>query len=134
MSLFVPIAGTVIFLPDTGPKHDPKRPHRFVVLTNPCPERKNLAVPICTQHNRCDRTCLLGPSDHKEIIKVSSFIEYHEAKIFETSVLMKLVNDGDAKFMGVFEEKLFGFIASGLERSDMTRPRILEYYRKQRKN
>lgn len=115
---------------DTGPMHDPKRGHLFVVVTNVCSDNKHLLIPVCSQHTRCDRTCLLGAGDHSFISR-DSYMDYGRARVEETTKLSQLMNTGHIQSKGPIDETVFSYMTKGILESRYTSPIIKAYYLKQ---
>jgi len=82
--------GTALWIPGTGPPHDPGRGHLFIILTDPCANGKVLAVPVNSLTKRSDKTCVLKQGEHARI-KHDSFAAYYRAQQFSASVLEKQV-------------------------------------------
>src|SRR5262249_24990074 len=85
--------GVTIYIPDTGPPRDRGRPHLFVVLTEPCPDGKILAAPICKvpASGKHDGACPLKVGDHA-FIEVDSYVAYAFAQQYMADVLDKQIS------------------------------------------
>jgi len=116
-----------LLIPDTGPKHDPSKPHLFIVLTNESTEGTVLLVPMCSLTKFSDKSCVLGKGDHPFIIR-DSFIDYSKAQIQDTSTLVKKIQTKHILDQGLFSDQIMVFIYKGLFESNRTEPKILNYY------
>lgn len=128
--LFVPLHRTTLWIPETGPTSDPHKGHLFVVLTDPCPEGAVLLVPICSQYERCDKTCLVGAGDHP-FLKHPSFVFYARLKTYVAAELVESEKAGNVTYRGLLDERLFGFICAGVERSPFSPLKFRAYFSEQ---
>lgn len=119
--------GATLHILNTGPSHEPQRGHLHVILTNKCGDGHFLLVPVCSQHEKCDRTCLLGVGDHPFIVK-PTFVYYSHADIYPEANLVKRLTEGDITFREQFDPKVFALICNGLTESRMTPPKFKKYY------
>lgn len=114
--------GSVLHIPDTGPAHDKKRGHYFVVLTAPQPPADGcLIVPICSAHEKCDRTCLLQPNDHTSINR-ESFISYSQMKVYSSKHLTQKITSGVIETQRVVSPDVFVRIRKGVTTSPLAAP------------
>ena len=134
MGIFVPKKRDTLVIPETGPLHDPNRPHLFIVLTNQCKDGKHLLVPVCSRHPKCDRSCLLDKDDHRSYLKHDSFVSYFHADLYSHSVLSKKVTSNQVVYRGAFHERTFGFVCNGLLESRLTPPAMKAYYERNASN
>jgi hypothetical protein len=114
-------------MPDTGPRHDPERAHLFIVLNDPCENRRNLIVSISRYHDRCDTTCLLEGGHH--FIREKSFVLYAKTKDVATEELCQNVRDGRVEYRGPLAETEFKLVFDGILKSRHTPPRAKMYFR-----
>jgi hypothetical protein len=114
----------------SGPPNDPNRGHLFIVLTDPCPDDKILAVPVNSLTKRSDTTCKLGKGDHARIHH-ESFAAYYRAQTYSVSVLEDQVSKKIIHDEGIVDEKVFARICAGVENSRECIPAHKAYYRKQ---
>ncbi len=122
MKLFVPVKQLTVHIPNTGATG-----HLFIILTNKCANGQHLLVPVCTQRKKFDRACLLGKGDHK-FINDPSYIQYSNAALYESQILIKQVNSGVISYEGLLDEKVFAHVCNGVENSVHITPLHLEYY------
>jgi hypothetical protein len=132
MAIFYPTRRTSLFIPNTGPSFDQDKGHLYIVLTDPCPDKQNLAVPVCTCRQKYDNSCLLGKGDH-DFLKHNSFVFYAKAELFAAEVLIKRVIDGDITYKGLVDEGIFARISHGLTTSPFVVPSIFKYYEANKK-
>ena len=116
-----------LHIPDTGPKHEEEKGHLFIVLTNVCPEGDHLLVPVCSEHKRCDRTCLLGSGDHS-FIKKPSYVAYSHARRYSADVLIKRVTESDITYRGLLKDQIFAMVCNGLMESRLTPLAMKTYF------
>lgn len=124
MDVFFPVRQTTLHIPNTGPRN---QGHLFVILTNSCKNKQHLLVPICSVRPGCDRTCLLGKGDHK-FIRHLSYVDYSNAGLFDTKILIKRVQDGTFSYEGLMPDKVFALICLGVLNSRHMTPRLRRYY------
>ena len=79
--IFLPIKRATILIP-YGPKAENGQNHLFVILTNPCEEKKVLHVSVTTKYPKVfyDPACLLYKGDHECIIH-DSYVYYRDCRI-----------------------------------------------------
>jgi hypothetical protein len=122
---------SALYIPGTGPQAESEKPHLFVILTNPCPKKMQLLVPVCSAHRRCDTTCLLDVGsqvgDYKKLNR-PSYIDYSFATIKLTEVLIKRVNKQDIEYKGIIDANAFAKICAGLLASPRTKPWVKVYF------
>lgn len=133
MKIFIPIRRASLLIPSTGPWHDPSRAHLFVILTDICPDKLHLLVPINSVHLRCDRSCILMPGDHDFIVR-ESFVNYALAAKYEAAILQKRVGRGEFVYRGIVDEDVFERICGGLLVSPYTTPAVLTYFKENTPN
>jgi hypothetical protein len=121
---------STLWISGTGPAHDQSRGHLFVVLTDPCSENKVLTVPICSTHKKNDTTCLVGQGDHK-FLKHPSYVAYYLLEIREVSALIDGINRKLIVQDDFLDEKIFGFVCAGIDRSQESAPKFRKYYLEQ---
>jgi hypothetical protein len=125
--------GVTMFVPGTGPAHDPERPHLYVVLTHPCPDGKIMVVPICTAiGNKFDRTCVLRIGDHPFIEK-DSYIAYHHMDTFVASVVERQVRERVLKPDVSLTEAVLARVRAGVAVSRQSTPANKKYFEEQMK-
>jgi len=134
MSAVAPVKRTTLYIPDTGPSHNPSVPHLHIVLTNPCSKGYQLLVSISSCRTRYDKTCVLSKKDHPSFIRHDSFVNYALAKPHETKALITRMNAGDIISKGMFDERLFGFVLKGLLESPHTTTATRRYYEQNKAN
>ena len=84
-------------------------------------------VPVCSQRQGFDATCILGVGDH-DFINKPSFIEYANADVYQTEILIQRVVDGVMSYEGQLESTIFARVHAGLMTSTFTTPRIKNYH------
>jgi hypothetical protein len=121
------VRATALWIPNTGPAHDPERGHLYVVLTNTCVAGRNLIVPICSQHDKCDTTCLIGIGDHS-FIKHASFVMYAKLEIVSADTILQKISSNQITDRGQFDAKAFAYVCAGIENSRKTKPSMKKYF------
>lgn len=127
MSIFIPISKASLLIPDTGPKQDPTRSHLFFILTDMCPDKKNLLVPVCTVTGFHDRTCVLEPGDHRFFNK-RSYVQYSNTKTYKSATLAKRVSEGAIQYFGMVDDLVFKRVCEGLTSSPHSPPWAKKYF------
>ena len=79
-----PKKGTLLI--PSGPSNDPERMHLHVVCTDPCPDGKQLLLPICSYVSPCDLTCVLEAHEHTWL-KKKSYVLYAKAEIVSCAAI-----------------------------------------------
>jgi hypothetical protein len=124
---FAPSRRSTLWIPSTGPVHDPGRGHLFIILTDPGPDGMNLLVPVCTAGKKFDSTCILGSGDHP-FLKQKSFVAYYLVNTYAAEVLMEQEQKGIIEFRGMLDEKVFALVCNGVETSRQTAPIHKRYF------
>ena len=101
------------------------RPHICVLVSGVTPKKDVLLIPICSEHERCDRTCLIQPKTGWEEIRVMSFAAYYTAKKVSAKSLASRLESGDVTFLGKVPTHIFQRIIKGITSSDETEPWFL---------
>lgn len=127
MSFFVPLKQTTLHIPNTGPAHDRRRGHLFVILTSPSSDKKVLTVSISSAHDRCDKTCMLNAGVHK-FIRHDSFVLYALVQMYDADVLCNNHKEGICEYMGLIDHEIFERICDGLLDSEHTPPWARNYF------
>lgn len=127
---FAPARRMTLWIPGTGPAHDPERGHLFIILTDSCSAGMNLLVPVCSAGSKPDTTCLLGAGDHP-FLKRKSFVAYHLLKTYLTVSLVEQEKRKLIRPMGLLEAKLFAIVCNGVEASRYSAPKYKRYFAEQ---
>ena len=128
--LFAPIRRMTLWIPGTGPSHDPERGHLFIILTDPCPAGMNLLVPVCSAGPKSDTTCLLGAGDHP-FLKKKSFVAYHLLNTYAATPLVEQEQKKIIRCKGLLDEKIFALVCSGVQTSRSSPPIYKRYFAEQ---
>jgi hypothetical protein len=122
--------GQVLHIPQTGPAHDRERGHYFVVLTTAKDNDACLLVPVCTAHDRCDRTCVLQPGDH-DCVTRESFIMYSNMRLFSAAHIASQIEKNAIELhAATVTQALFSLICAGVEASKFAAPVYKKFYLK----
>ena len=116
--------GQSLHIPDTGPAHDRARGHLCVVLTDVSDDDKCLVVPICTAHDRCDKSCLLhpgDPGDHRFLTR-ESFVMYSQCRFYLGSYIAIQIAAGIIEDKGSVDASVLQRIDEGLSITKMIAP------------
>jgi hypothetical protein len=124
---FLLLRRATLHIPGTGPQQEEEKGHLFIVLTDACAEGDHLLVPVCSEHKRSDRTCLLGVGDHP-FIKKPSYVAYALAKRYSGSSLIQRVTEGDVTYRRLLDEKVFARVCAGLMESRLTPMAMKTYF------
>jgi hypothetical protein len=127
---FAPTRRMTLWIPSTGPSHDPARGHLFIVLTNPCPSGMVLLVPVCGAGPRSDTTCLLGVGDHPFLTK-KSFVAYHLLKTYAAVTLVEQARKKIIQGREMLDERIFALVCRGVETSRSSPPIYKRYFAEQ---
>jgi hypothetical protein len=106
--IVAPVRGATYLIEDTGPAHDPSRAHLHIVLAYTT-VTEVAAVPICSVVSRCDRTCLLGPGDHR-FLKHPSYVAYADTARYSVKTIQDRVKDGSIRYLGVMDGRVFALV------------------------
>jgi len=131
-SAFSPVRRGTLWIPHTGPAHDQERGHLFIILTDRSEDGEHLLVPVRSVGRTPDRTCLLGPGDHRFFTRLS-FVSYAQMRIYSAATLIAQVSAGVIHDRGLLNERIFARICSGIEQSRLSAPRYKAYYAAQTK-
>jgi hypothetical protein len=113
----------------SGTYHDPDRKHLFIVCTDCCAAGKHLIVSITGWTNDlCDGTTRLspGPKMHRFVTK-ESYIFYRKARVEDSAVLSKGVDEGIFVPHDPVDESLLARVMAGVCSSKQT-PRKVKIY------
>ncbi len=119
--------GMAILYPGTGPTKDAARSHICIVVTEADHHGDMLLVPICSQHKRCDATCLITPKDGWDHIKKDSFAAYYSIKRVTKANIEKHLNSGYVTYLGQVPPALMVKVKSGVELSSETEQKYLNF-------
>lgn len=135
MGLFLPLRRATLLIP-SGPEGDLSKKHLFVLLTDPCPEvdggeKSVLLVSLSTVRDKIphDGSCLLHPGDHP-FVKTISYVVYQRARIETANKLLEGVKQGLLVPQDSIDPGVFARICRGLEKSRLSPPKFLNFYRK----
>ena len=117
--------GVAVNYPGTGPVHDAGRSHICVVIHVDTATRDVLLVPVCSFHDRCDKTCVLEPIDGWREIKKRSFMGYYQIKKVPLRAMQIRIQSGEITYLGQVPPMLYGKIRAGVTSSPETEARIL---------
>jgi hypothetical protein len=125
---FKAVRRATLWIPGTGPDHDKRRGHLFVILTEPGPKGNVLVVPICSADKKFDATCIVGAGDH-HFLKHKSYIAYHKLSTYSAAVLETQVQKKAIQYHGMLDEKVFALVCEGIENSREAAPKFKNYYK-----
>ncbi len=131
--IFFPIKRATLFIP-SGPKAADGQTHLFVILTDPCHEKRVLHVSVTSKRPGCffDPACLLFKGDHSRIIH-DSYVYYRDCRIQSAQELVNGAKDGTLIPQESIGTEIFARICYGLTTSDFTSQEALAYYESRHK-
>ena len=124
---FLPISRATLWIPDTGPDHDPGRPHLFVILTEQDVNGLVLTVPICTRGARSDDTCLISAGTHRRLVN-ESFVAYYLLNTFSAKAMVHQEQTAIIRYEGMLGEEMFARICNGIGTSPQAAPVHRKYF------
>ncbi|MBA2589064.1 MAG: hypothetical protein H0U98_10625 [Alphaproteobacteria bacterium] len=124
------VPGVAVIYPGTGPDSDGGRPHIHVLVSGPTAKNDILLIPICSTHQKCDRTVVLKPKAGWEDIKWESYAAYYKAKKVSAKVLTKRIESSEITYLGEIPKDAYASIIKGIEDSGETEPWFLEEFLK----
>lgn len=102
-------------------------PHLWVVAA-----QKNsqiLIVNLTSRRASSDNTVILDPGDHP-FIKHETVVNYAGSRIVDTAQIQKAIEEGNANPDIRFTQEVLERIQEGIELSEFTPLRIIEFYKK----
>lgn len=122
---FIPKRGTILVV--SGTAHDPSKQHLLVVCTDPCPNRMQVLVPICTIVNSLvDQSCLLKAGEHP-FIRRPSYVLYRYSRIELQDDIVTGVQEGAFLRRPDMNGQTFLRIKSGICRSSQAPRKVKRY-------
>lgn len=120
-------AGVAVHYPGTGPGSDGRRSHILVIVKAIADAGDLVAVPICSAHPNCDRTCLIeAAATWPGVIRHASYAAYYQAKKLPLAATIKRVEQGEVTYLGDVPIALFNRIVAGISVSDESEPWLLK--------
>ena len=125
--------GAVVYLPGTGKKGDEGDAHRCIVVAEDPKNDDLLLVPICTYHDKCDKTVVLADLNIKTSANVAlitrkSYVGYYQSKMVPKSGLQKKVEAGEIQYRGDVAADLLAQVRKGIDISQETEPWFRDKY------
>lgn len=119
----------VLHIPGTGPVHDRSRGHYHVVVTFADETDKVLLVPICSAHEKCDKTCLLCADDYR-CLNHDSHIMYAKTNFYDHTRVVGKIALGEVELLDPISDAVFEGIRSGVFTSSFCTPLYKKHLKK----
>lgn len=119
----------VLHIPGTGPAYDRSRGHYHVVVTTVDETDKILLVPICSAHEKCDKTCLINNHDYPTLDH-DSHIMYSKTNFYGHTRIVGKIALGDVEVLDRVSHEVFERIRDGVEASSFCSPLYKKHLRK----
>ena len=119
--------GVAIRYPGTGPKHDPGRPHTFVIVGEDVARGDILIVAIISANERSDRTCVILPEEWEEI-RWESIVGYYHFKTVYKPNIIRSIEEGVITYLGVVPDTVYLRIKEGVTLSPDVEPLFLKRF------
>jgi hypothetical protein len=129
---FAAVRRATLWIPGTGPPHDPERGHLFIILTDPCLKGHVLLVPVCGAYKKYDGTCILGEGDH-DFLDRKSYVAYYRLNTYAAVDLVAQVSNEVFRCKGMMDEKVFALVCNGVASSRDSAPKFKRYFDEQTK-
>jgi hypothetical protein len=125
--------GAVVYLPGTGKRGDEGDAHRCIVVAEDPKSGDLLLVPICSHHDKCDKTVVLRDVNLKTSANVSlitrtSYLAYYQSKMISKVSLQKRVESGEIQYRGDVSANLLAQVRKGVGESKETEPWFKDKY------
>ena len=132
MNIFLPFQRATLLMP-SGPNHNPNQKHLYVILTDPFDDqgdgiKRVVLVNFTSLHQNYDTSCVIKPNEHR-FIKHDSYVLYRRAEIKEVSDIQSGVANNIFQPHDSLDKQVFERVCKGLELSDHTTPRILQFFK-----
>lgn len=121
-------AGVSLLYYGTGPAHDVRRAHIHVIVKDDIDKGNLLLVPISSQHQNCDKTCLFPQSCGWTALSKPSFVAYYTAKMVSRKATIDKIMSSEITYLGMMPDRLFEALFVGIKRSPETEPWFLKHF------
>ncbi|MCW7551076.1 hypothetical protein NX722_28320 [Endozoicomonas gorgoniicola] len=129
MKLFFPVQRATLLIPTpVDGRKDLK--HLFILLTDPVTHEKLVLIVSLSSVKKgipYDNSCVLYPGDHSFISK-KSFVDYSRIQIVPADKIVNGVKKGVFQPFETLHTDLFARVCHGLQISERTKPRFLNFY------